>query len=389
MKIAGVIAEYNPFHNGHAHHIAQTRRATGCDYVVVCMAGSFTQRGEAACLDKWSRARAALRCGADAVFELPALWAVRTADAFARGGVHILSALGCDFLSFGCEADGLELPRALARLRSSEPESVSEAIRRKLADGQSHARARGEALAEYLGVPAERLNAPNLILGAEYIRAIGALHSPMAPVAIPRRGGYHDPALGDFASASAIRAAWARGETEAALACVPPAAREMLRNIPGMHAPDDLLLHALRGMTAQELAALPGAGEGIEMRVARAAREAGGYAELIEAVKCKRYTRARIARLCAHALLDMDAALCARHSLPEYARLIGLRGDARPLMAELKARARLPIASDAAALAASEVFRLECRATDLRALLCDDPTLRRAGQEFTQKFVRE
>ena len=85
MKIAGVIAEYNPFHAGHAYHLAQTRARTGCDYVVVCMAGSLYQRGEAACLSKWARAEMALRCGADAVFELPALFAVRPADAFAHG----------------------------------------------------------------------------------------------------------------------------------------------------------------------------------------------------------------------------------------------------------------------------------------------------------------
>ena len=100
MKIAGIIAEYNPFHSGHAWHIEQTRRA-GYDAVVVCMGGHFTQRGEPAILSRWDRARMALACGADAVFELPALFAVRTADAFARGGVAILDGLGADALSFG------------------------------------------------------------------------------------------------------------------------------------------------------------------------------------------------------------------------------------------------------------------------------------------------
>jgi len=116
MKIAGIIAEYNPFHNGHAHHIAETRRRTGCDFVVVCMDGSYTQRGDAACLDKWTRARVALACGADAVFELPTLWAVRTADHFARGGVAVLGGLGCDILSFGCESGDEALLKKLALL---------------------------------------------------------------------------------------------------------------------------------------------------------------------------------------------------------------------------------------------------------------------------------
>ena len=387
MKIAGIIAEYNPFHNGHAHHIRETRRLSGCDFVAVCMAGSFTQRGEAACLDKWSRARAALSCGADAVFELPALWTVRTADAFARGGVAILSGLGCDILSFGSESPDLTLIRRLAELGEAEPPAISEAIRTGLSDGKSHARARGEAVAEYLGIAPELLNAPNLILAVEYIRAIREFKSNLIPLAVPRIGDYHGNALGEFASASAIRTALIRGERDAALSCVPEATRETLARAPGMHAPDDLLLHILRGMDDAQLAALPGAGEGLERRLARCVREAGSQAELIDMLKCKRYTRARIARLCAHALLGITEEFAQAHPLPAYARLLGMREDARGLLSELNARATMPIVSDPIKLRDDPVFQLDCRATDLRALCCDDPAERRAGQEFTHKFV--
>ena len=387
MKIAGIIAEYNPFHSGHAHHIRETRRLSGCDFVVVCMAGSFTQRGEAACMDKWSRARAALLCGADAVFELPALWTVRTADAFARGGAAILSGLGCDVLSFGSESADMALIRKLADLGESEPTGVSEAIRAGLAAGKSHARARGEALAEYLGALPELLNAPNLILAVEYVRAIRELNSNMVPLAVPRIGEYHGEALGEYASASAIRAALERGERDAALNCVPEAARDILARAPKMHAPDDLLLHTLRGMTDSQFAALPGAGEGLDHRLARCAREAASQAELIDMLKCKRYTRARIARLCAHALLNVTDELLQAHPRPTYARLLGMREDARGLMKALSAHATLPIVSDPVKLRDDPIFQLDCRATDLRALCCDDPADRRAGQEFTQKFV--
>ena len=386
MKIAGIIAEYNPFHNGHAHHITQTRKKTGCDYVVVCMDGSYTQRGEAACLDKWTRARAALACGADAVFELPALWAVNTADAFARGGVAVLGGLGCDFLSFGSEDADLELLEKLANLRENEPAEVSAAIQLKLSEGKSHARARGEALAEYLGMDAEKLNAPNLTLGVEYIRAIRELNLNMQSIAIPRIGGYHDSAISTFASASAIREAARRGECPSE--SVPEVMRTQLSRIADMHAPDDLLLHALRSMTEKEIAVLPGVAEGLEKRVARCAREASTQEELIDMLKCKRYTRARIARLCAHALLGITQEFQDKHPLPEYARIIGMREDARSLLAELKARSILPIVSDATKLQDNEIFRLECRATDLRALQSNDPNERKAGQEFTQKFIR-
>ena len=385
MKIAGIIAEYNPFHNGHAHHIAQTRRITGCDFVIVCMDGSYTQRGEAACLDKWTRARAALSCGADAVFELPALWAVRTADAFARGGVSILGGLGCDALSFGCEENDPALLRRLARLRAQEPAELSAAIRAGLDAGKSHARARGEATAAYLGLDAGKLNAPNLALGVEYIRAMEDLNLDMDVCIVQRTGGYHDEAICEFASASAIRAAVLRGENPRE--AVPEILWSDLPNIAGMHAPDDLLLHALRSMDEAQISALPDVDEGLEKRLLRCARQASTREELLQALKCKRYTHARLSRLCAHALLGLNRELALRHPAPHYARLIGLRRDAAGLMAELKARASLPIVSDATQLVSDEVFALECRATDLRALQCNDAEERKAGQEFTRKFV--
>ena len=388
MKIAGVIAEYNPFHSGHEWHLAETRRRTGCDFVVVCMAGSYVQRGEAACLSKWARAEAALRCGADAVFELPALFAVRSADAFARGGVGVLDGLGVDALSFGCETTRLQTIEALAGLREYEPEALSDAVRRGLAEGKSHARARGEAVAAMLGMEPEALNAPNLVLAAEYVRQLRRRSSAMEIAVVPRAGDYHDADVrAPFASATAVRAALAEGRKEEALAAVPEAAREILSRAGSMHAPDDLLLWRLRQTSEAELSALPGVAEGLERRILRCASGASTREELLDALKCKRYTRARLSRILACALLGLTNALAERHPEPEYARLMGMRRDARPLLSELKRRAKLPIVSDPVRLQSDECFRLECRATDLRALQCDDPSERRAGQELTRKFV--
>lgn len=388
MKIAGVIAEYNPFHSGHEWHLAETRRRTGCDFVVVCMAGSYVQRGEAACLSKWARAEAALRCGADAVFELPALFAVRSADAFARGGVGVLDGLGVDALSFGCEKAQLQTIEALAELREHEPEALSDAVRRGLAEGKSHARARGEAVATMLGVEPEVLNAPNLVLAAEYVRQLRRRSSAMEIAVVPRAGDYHDTDVrAPFASATAVRAALAEGRREEALAAVPEAAREILSKAGSMHAPDDLLLWRLRQMSEDELAALPGVAEGLERRILRCAAGASTREELLDALKCKRYTRARLSRILACALLGLTNALAERHPEPEYARLMGMRRDARPLLTELKCRAKLPIVSAPVRLQSDECFQLECRATDLRALQCDDSSERYAGQELTRKFV--
>lgn len=388
MKIAGVIAEYNPFHNGHAHHLKETRRMGNCDYIVVCMDGSFTQRGEPACMDKWARARIALNCGADAVFELPALWALQPADGFARGGVAVLGGLGCDLLSFGTEETDINLLKTLAEVGENEPPELRAALRRGLEAGKSHARARGEALSMLLGVDAEKLNSPNLILATQYLREMRAQSLKMEALPVQRIGNYHDAALGDFASATAIRAAISDGKMEEALACVPEPAREALCWAGDLHGMDDLLLHTLRGMPPEEIAELPGVGEGLEQRIMRCAAEASCREELLEMLKCKRYTRARLSRICACALLKLTKSMVESHAMPEYARLIGMREDARPLLRELKARSRLPIVSDAAQLRGDAVFDLERRATDLRALLCNDPAARRAGQEFTRKFVR-
>lgn len=399
MKIAGIIAEYNPFHSGHAYHIRKTREITRCDYVIICMGGSFTQRGEPARIDKAARVQAALRCGADAVFELPALFAVRTADAFARGGAGVLGGMGCDVLSFGCETEDMHLLHRIADLRDLEPADFSAQVRSNLSAGMSHARAWGEAAAETLNLSPDALNAPNMILAIEYIRAIRAGGYAMQPCAILRQGDYHsDDASKGYASAGAIRKMMETDVTAAAMH-VPEGARDAIYASPDMHPMDDLLLYALRGMPDSEIAALIDVDEGLEMRIKRCADACASRSALIEAVKCKRYTYARLSRLCAHALLHMTKSLANRHPRPEYARLLGMRRDAAPLMKDLKARAAqlqkphperaISIVSDAQALRGNEIFDLECRATDLRALLQSDPEKRRAGQEYTQKFILE
>ena len=384
MKIAGIIAEYNPFHNGHAWHVDETRRRTGCDSVVACMAGHFTQRGEPTPWSKWDRARMALAGGVDAVFEMPALFAVRTADAFARGGVAILGRLGCDALSFGSETADLALLRTLADWRAEEPEALSRAVRANLDAGMSHAKARGEAVAALLGVEPEAVNRPNLILAAEYLRAIAGGGFAMEPVAVERRGGYHDAAVGEYASAGAIRVAIARGDAASARAAMPDWTEP-----DAMHPMDDLLLAALRRMDLEQLAALPDVSEGLEHRLYAACREASGREDLLDRLKCRRYTRARLSRLLTHALLGVDRAFVEAHPAPAYARLLGAREGAGPLLKELSARAAIPIVTRATALRGDPVFDLECRATDAWALLHDAPECRRMGREFTAKFVKE
>ena len=388
MKIAGIIAEYDPFHNGHAWHIRQTRRMSGCDAVIVCMVGHFTQRGEPAMLSRWQRARMALACGADAVFDLPALFAVRTADAFARGGVTILAGLGADVLSFGSEIDDMRMLRTLADLREAEPEPLTEAIRQKLSEGRSHARARGEALSEYMGLPKQTLEQPNALLGVEYLRSIDTLGANMQPLAVPRHGGaHHAEAVGEYASAGAIRAAWRRGETDEALLAIPEAVRPAW-GLDALHPMDDMLLYRLRQMDEGDLAALPDVSEGLEHRLHRLCRECTGREELLQRMKCKRYTRARLSRLLTHALLGIDRSLLEAVPAPPYARLIGFARGSEDVLAELRRRSALPIVSRSSELRGDPCFDVECRSTDIWGLLHDDPALRLSGRELREPLVK-
>lgn len=382
MKLAAVICEYNPFHRGHALQLAETRRA-GYDGIVCIMDGHLTQRGRFAALSKWDRAKAALLCGADAVVELPALLACRSADAFARAGVAIARALGADALSFGCETDDLSLLRRAAAFQ--EDDAFRAHLEAQLSRGVSFPRARGAALAACLKLSpeqAEALSRPNAILALEYLRALDTPGSPV-PLAILRRGEYHSPELGPYASASALRAAALRGD-KAGESALPEKARFQWPLLRARREIDDLFLWALRS-GPDFLAALPEVSEGLENRVSAAARAAASAEEALEQAKCRRYTRARLDRLAAHALTGLTAELARAHPAPEYLRLLGA-GNSQ-VVREIARRATLPML-DAARLRENAVFRFECHVTDLWALTRTLPRERQAGQEFTRAFVR-
>lgn len=384
LRIAAIIAEYNPFHNGHMHHIARTREA-GYDRVVCIMDGHLTQRGNFAALSKWSRARAALMCGADAVIELPALLACRSADVFARAGVEIAAAIGADALSFGSEAGDISLLRAMAE--AEEDDAFRETLSAALSRGESMPRARAAAMARMLGredVP----TGPNDILAAEYLRALHAL-GPTAPepLAIRRLGSYHSTATGPMASAGAIRAAVSGGALAAAAEGVPNQVRFQLNEMAARHDTDDMYLYAMRRLGPEGLRGLPDVTEGLENRMYAAAREAATLEDALATAKCKRYTYARLMRLATHALTGLTATLAARHPGPEYIRLLGMRADAADAVSEIAGRARLPMFS-LPRMRGNEMFAFEERVTELWALTRDLPDERRFAQEYTRKFVR-
>lgn len=213
MKIAGIIAEYNPFHKGHEFHLHQVRSLTGADYVIVVMSGNFTQRGKPAIINKYLRTQMALSCGADLVLELPALFASSSAENFAYGGVSLLHQLGCvNYLGFGSECGTILPLKKIAEILLKEPIEYKELLNESLKKGISYPNARYKALSQLTALDSSELDllsSPNNILGIEYMKALISLQSPMEAITITRNGaGYHENALqSDFSSALAIRKA--------------------------------------------------------------------------------------------------------------------------------------------------------------------------------------
>ena len=389
MRILGVIAEYNPFHTGHAHHLREARRLSGADYVIVVMSSCFTQRGEAAILSPADRARMALASGADAVFSLPACWAVRDAEHFALGGVALLHSLGCNAISFGAETADLSALTACARMLEQPDAAFSAALRRLMDTGLPYPAAVSAAMAEVLPQTGAVLSSPNNTLAVCYLRAMLRLNANMEIYPIPRNADYHATGFTQaFPSATAMRGAILRGDWHSADAHTPAA--DVLRTaalegrLHRSDALDQALLYRLRTMQASEWAALPDLSEGIEDRLRAAARSAKTREELLLAAKTRRYPHARLSRLCAHALLGITQQQLEAEPLPTAAWLLGFRQQAAPLFAHIKQNG-FPIIGKAADYTGNEAwFRTELLSYDLWALGCGLP----AGLGFTQGVVR-
>ena len=391
MDFIGVVCEYNPFHNGHEYHLRESARQTGGLPVVCVMSGDFVQRGEAALYAKHARAEAAVRGGADVVFELPLPWALASAESFARGAVGLLGALGATTLSFGTESEDMGILDALAR-RLLEPETV-EAIRAKMADEPelSFAAARQRVLEKLCGEGARALETPNNILAVEYLKAISALNLDIRPLAIRRLGSAHDGAgEGSTRSASEIRSLLLRGENaDRFMGAAPRAALErdtaQGRGIPSRAALETAILSRLRALDAQRCAALPDASGGLGERLARAAAEEPTLDAVYAAVKNKRLAMSRVRRACLCAALGVtDGMACAT---PPYARLLAANARGRELLGEIKKSAAVPIVTKPAAARelereSVELFTLVALAHDLYALGFRAVEERRGGADW-------
>ena len=347
MRIVGVVAEYNPFHAGHAHQLSQARALARADAVVAVMSGCFVQRGDAALLSPAVRAEMALQNGADAVILLPALWAVRDAEHFALGGVSLLQGVGCDAISFGAET--ADLPRLRLAADALDDPALPQAIQPHLSAGLPYPAALSAALSAVCPDAAPVLASPNNTLGVCYLRALRRLGASMAVYPVQRDSDYHASALSaGFSSATAIRNAALRGDWQSASAAMPESAAALLANqalSQSLHRPqalDSVLLSRLRLMSDAEYAALPDVSEGIEHRLHRAAESALTRETLLQSAKTRRYPYARLSRLSTHALLGVTQATVDASPLPPGAFLLGFRRDCTGLLSRLS-QGKLPL----------------------------------------------
>ena len=355
METVGVIAEYNPFHNGHLLQLREIRRLFPHADIIVAMSGSFTQRGTVAILDKWQRAEAAVRSGASLVLELPAVFSTRSAQYFASGGVRLFDRLGVvDCLAFGSECSSLA---RLQSMRKKIEAAENGGLKNRLRAGGSYASALTEAAA-----PDDLMRQPNVILALEYLRALSKTGSHIEPLPLPRFSARHHeralPAEGEensVASASAIRTALTDpsakdGDTlAAALHAVPAAVKDMLLQAKKHRFNDSSLLFRpilslLLADAPDGLRSVAGVSEGLEHRLRRAALSARSFEELIESVRSKRYPLARIRRLLLHLLLRLSAddAKIFDEQGPLYARVLAFNDDGRRLLRKIKKRAEIP-----------------------------------------------
>lgn len=367
MKIAGIIAEYNPFHTGHAYHIQKTRELTGADYIVVVLSGDFVQRGAPALYSKHLRTRMALLGGADLVFELPSTHSCESAEFFAQNAVRLLDALGCvDVLSFGSESGTIEPFLKLGSFLSAETPEYRNLLKEYLKRGESFPKARSLTLQELLSDADTRtfLQTPNNILGVEYCKALCRQNSPIRPLTVKREGnGYHDDSLnGEFPSASAIRALWKSANCKmsdtAVSSCFPPAISELLSQTftcPQFLDEEDFSPYLRWLLFSSDKAQLTSYQDVTPDFVQRLFHTRGSYeswGQYAALLKTRELTYSRICRMLMHCLLQISHV-----PVLSYARLLGFRRQAAPVLSEFKKHSSIPVitkAADAASLLSDE-----------------------------------
>lgn len=348
-KVLGIIAEYNPFHNGHLYHIKKSIEETGASSVICVMSGNFVQRGNTSIVDKWTKTKMALANGVDLVLELPTIYSVSSAENFAEGTIRLLDSLKIvDTISFGMEAKDIASLNNIANVLYTEPKEYTTILEHELGKGVSFPKARENAVMMYLNdikQYANILTGSNNILAIEYLKAIKKLKSKLNPIGIRREKVlYNDEIIiDDFASATAIRKMIATGQFSDIQKVMPKSSYALLADeLRKGHYVLDLskfqkeIIYNLRKMSVEEIAQLVDVSEGLENAIKNAANSSNNLVDFVNIVKSKRYTQTRIQRILIYALLGItNSKMLAFKKAVPYARVLGFNENGKQLISQI------------------------------------------------------
>lgn len=390
MKVAGIVAEYNPFHNGHKLHIEKAKEATGADKVIAVMSGNFVQRGEPAIFDKWLRTKAALENGCDAVIELPLYFSTASAEFFALGAVDILNKTNCtDFICFGAENDNTDEIIKAASALSNESDDFKRELKFALEKGLSYPKARGIALNKTCGIDESVLSTPNNILAVEYVKALIFLKSHIKPIAVKRMYTEYNSTEtnGVFASATAIRDMLKKGNNISPFVPFDYKASPVFPE-----SISTMLSYKLRILGKDGLSEILDISEGLENRILEGTESCSDYCSLVKFLKTKRYTHTRIQRSLIHAFLDItkeDFSNVLNSGLNPYIRILGFRKDSQELVSKIAKLSSVPVVTtvksrDCLDDLSKKMLSKESTATDLYYLLKNEPKL---NKDLTTSIV--
>ena len=366
MDVLGVVAEYNPFHNGHLYHLEASRKSTQSNHTIVVMSPNFVQRGAPAITDKWTRTRMALLSGVDMVIELPTPYATASAEAFSSASVSLLHHTRIvDSINFGSESNNIDLLGQIAHIFTLEPLAFRHLLKNQLDSGLNFPRARAKALVDYsYTVPTlsqlipeikQIIEAPNNILGIEYLKALERLNSPIIPCTLQRKGSnYHSSELTSAtSSATAIRNELRKGEWQALESVMPQSSYDLLHKSmdPSVKhvSYEDLsafLCYRLLFSTAKDLQSIVGINEGMENRILSAFGTTNDIMDITRVIKSKRFTQTALQRMLLSIVLQLtkeDFHEFENHGGPQYIRILGFRRSSAHLLTKLKAKATLPL----------------------------------------------
>jgi len=356
INTIGIVAEYNPFHNGHLYQLNEAKRISGAKTSVAVMSGTVVQRGDFAIFDKWTRAEAAILSGVNLVIELPCVYSGQTAEIFARGAIDIMDSLGIiDGISFGAENADSDMIAKTAHLLLDETEQFKNVMNNYLRSGDGYPTARSKALKEVHGI--DFANTPNNILAVEYTKAIIKNSYKIKTIPVLRKGSIHD----GVGSASYIRGLIKDeldySEYVPAITNKQPVFIEAFK---------DIILYKLRTASPNELLSIADVSEGLENRLISSAIKADSVAKLIEEVSTKRYSNARIRRAIINSVLNITKEDTKQK--PSYIRVLGADKKGRELLKSIKSNCPLPIVTKAADYDTLSALQKEITATSIYSL---------------------